>query len=724
MILFQLSNDLFFLYQAWERGTTTLQVAHTKVIRDEPLRLNVSLFGSFKLCDINGAEIVITNRRARTILAMLCLVPDEPIDRELISKLLWPGRFPAQARASLRQCLLNLGKLLDASGTDILDVSRSQVRLKPAGLQTDLITLEKALAEQDYVNASEQLMGIGGKPLLDQMQFGDLFQDWLNEKRRHIEARLEKTVLASLSDLEQSNTLADHARLLTAWKLRTPENSIKSRNKDQAVRLAVLPFRSLVEPDDQGFLADGIVDELITTLGQVPQLRVAGRSSSFRFKNANSPVSEIAKRLNVSHLLEGTVHRHEDQLRISVSLIDAASGFEVWSDSYDGSVDDVFAAREDVARAIANGLIGSLNLAAHDLRPRTLTKNREAYGLFLQGRALTLRAVGEGVLETAKDLLTQALEIDPNFAECWAALAETHLYTAVFTPSLERSALAERMADAARKAIALNPRSGHARAMLGVYEFIKGNPVAALDLAFEAYRFEPTNVDVMVRLGSFLMYIGRTRDAMPYIKAAIERDPVHGRTYIALCAGYHCLGEYDKAIAAGERMVDLGIPGLWLAVAQAANGFHEKAVSTYYDVRALLGTVITRPPGMPPMDDAARDAYFDMAAKGVCSGKKEDRALYCQVLEGLHATMADPYDPSIAYPAIWMGHSKLAMKIYREQMTLANMFGLMTLWSDSDPIRQTRLHPDFMSFAKDIGLVAAWEKYGWPDLLPDPKTVP
>ena len=170
LILFQLSNDLFFLYQAWERGTTTLQVAHTKVIRDEPLRLTVSLFGSFKLCDINGAEIVITNRRARTILAMLCLVPDELIDRELISKLLWPGRFPAQARASLRQCLLNLGKLLETSGADILDVSRSQVRLKPAGLQTDLITLEKALAEQDYVNASEQLMGIGGKPLLDQMQ--------------------------------------------------------------------------------------------------------------------------------------------------------------------------------------------------------------------------------------------------------------------------------------------------------------------------------------------------------------------------------------------------------------------------------------------------------------------------------------------------------------------------------------------------------------------------
>ena len=138
-------------------------------------------------------------------------------------------------------------------------------------------------------------------------------------------------------------------------------------------------------------------------------------------------------------------------------------------------------------------------------------------------------------------------------------------------------------------------------------------------------------------------------------------------------------------------------------------------------IRDSLGTTIMRPPGMQPMDDAARDAYFGLAANGVCSGEKEKRDLYCQVLDGLHATMADPYDPSITFPAIWMGHSELAMKIYREQMTLANMFGLMTLWSDSEPIRQVRLHPDFMSFAKDIGMVDAWEKYGWPDLLPRPE---
>ena len=123
------------------------------------------------------------------------------------------------------------------------------------------------------------------------------------------------------------------------------------------------------------------------------------------------------------------------------------------------------------------------------------------------------------------------------------------------------------------------------------------------------------------------------------------------------------------------------------------------------------------------MTDEARDAYWRIAANGCCSGKAEDRALYCQMLGGLHATMPDPYDPSVAFPAIWMGHAELAMKIYSEQIHPANMFGLMSLWADIEPIRHIRTHPDFMDFADRIGLVAAWEKYGWPDLIPsDPHT--
>lgn len=316
------------------------------------------------------------------------------------------------------------------------------------------------------------------------------------------------------------------------------------------------------------------------------------------------------------------------------------------------------------------------------------------------------------------ELLEQALKIDPDFAECWAALAEAHLYIAGFTPTLDRIERAQAMADCARKAIALDPAQGHARAMLGVYEFVNHNPIAALDLAYEAHRLAPNDPNVTLRLGIFLLYLGRAGAARPYIEAAVEGDPVHGRNYAALCAVHLCLGDFDKAIAAGRRVADLGFPSPWLAVAYAANGQHERAVKTYYDLRTLFGTTIMRPPGMPPIDDAARDAYFALAAKGICSGNPDVRAAYCAMLDALHQTMADPYDNSIAYPAIFMGYAELVTKVYGEQTSIANVFGLMALWVDVDPIRRTYQHPDFMAFAEHIGFVAAWEKYGWPDLMP------
>jgi hypothetical protein len=122
------------------------------------------------------------------------------------------------------------------------------------------------------------------------------------------------------------------------------------------------------------------------------------------------------------------------------------------------------------------------------------------------------------------------------------------------------------------------------------------------------------------------------------------------------------------------------------------------------------------------MGDEARDAYWSVAARGVCSGRAEDRAAYCLMLDGLHAAMPDPHDPSIVFPAIWMGHANLVMKIYSERIHPANVFGLMSLWADVDPIRRTREDPRFIDFAEKIGLVEAWNRHGWPDLLPsDPR---
>jgi len=351
-----------------------------------------------------------------------------------------------------------------------------------------------------------------------------------------------------------------------------------------------------------------------------------------------------------------------------------------------------------------------------------MTANREAYTLYLQGRELLHRLGVEGAINKSVGLLERSLELDPDFAECWMELADAHINVAALTPSLERIKNSADGARCAARAIGLDPAQGHAYSVLGVHEWTSFNPGKALDYSLEAYARDPGSSDVASRLGSCLLYLGKTREALPYIEAAIERDPIYARNYVMLTSAYLGLGELDKAISSGQRMTDLGFPSFWLALAQMAQGDHEKAVDTYYAARTYLGSILMRPPGVQPMSDAARDGYFKIVSKGVCSGKEEDRAVYCQLINGLHLTMADPYDSSIALPAIWMGDSKLVMKIYSECIHPANMFGLMSLWIDIDPINRTRLHPDFMNFAEKIGMVEAWNRYGWPDLMPsDPR---
>jgi DNA-binding SARP family transcriptional activator len=172
--------------------------------RQQQAMCKASLFGGFHLRTAHGSEIVISNRRARVLLAMLCLDPDTPLERSHLSKTLWPGRFEAHAKASLRQCLLDVGKLLEANGCRILSVTRDRVSLIADTVQTDLVDLEQALAAGDVEPVSTMLHDIGAKPLLDQMQLGDNFERWLDARRAEIEHR----IAAGDGDIDDAGTVS------------------------------------------------------------------------------------------------------------------------------------------------------------------------------------------------------------------------------------------------------------------------------------------------------------------------------------------------------------------------------------------------------------------------------------------------------------------------------------------------------------------------------------
>jgi TolB-like protein len=275
---------------------------------------------------------------------------------------LWPGRFKAQAKASLRQCLLALGKVLASIDDKALVVTRTQICLSANAIPTDLFCLEHDLAQGHYGGVSEQLTTIGARPLLDQLSFGEEFKIWLSINSTQIEQRLKTAALLGLSSLQATGTTIEYQRLLDAWQLRCPDTQSGSRRimKAPKNKIAVLAFSTL---EQDNYFAEGMVDEIITMLGQVPALLVAGRSASLGLKNNQRSSVEIAQILGMSHLVEGSVQRQHNEVRINVRLIDGSTGFETWGNSYKGTIEDVFVLQERVAGAVAQGLSCALGLA-------------------------------------------------------------------------------------------------------------------------------------------------------------------------------------------------------------------------------------------------------------------------------------------------------------------------------------------------------------------------
>ena len=684
--------------------------------------VHISLFGEFTLKAADGSAILISNRRARALLAVLSLNGDQAIDREQVSKLLWPGRFESHARASLRQCLLDLGKLLEPLGSEILHGTRNSVCLNSGAIATDLGELEEALTDGKLVDAANLISAIGSTPLVDQMDFGDAFNSWLSSRRLQVEHKLQMLVDGALGVATQCGDTEGHGLLKKAWALRNP--SVPTLTEvavaDAKARIAVLPFQSLNAKDGENYFADGIVDELITALGQVPQLLVAGRTSSFFFRDSALPPAQVAAELGVLHLIEGSVQRQGDRVRIHAHLISGKTGFELWGARFDGTLNDVFAFQERVAQAITSAIGNSLGIAMCQPLVPGMTHSPEAYDLYLQGRSLSFKLFGDGVLNTAVTLLEQAVALDPEFAEAWLLLGEVHQLIGIYTVCLDRPAESTRMAKSVARALSIKPNLGQAHALLGLHELTIGNFVGALDLAFKGYGLEPYNPAVAMRLGSYLLFCGRTTEGLRYIEEAIAQDPIDGRKYMLRCSAQLNRGDIAAAIADGQRAVDLGFPSVWLAVATAAAGQPELAIDQYRQTRLLLNKTIFPPAGTMPMTPEVMDAYWLIAAKGVCSGKVEDRESYCRTLDYLHLTMHDNADMAIALPAVFMGYADMLFKAIGQAVSLGNMGCLISIWADIEPIRQIWRHPEFIAFAERIGMAAAWDKYGWPDLLPVP----
>ncbi len=287
--------------------------------------------------------------------------------------------------------------------------------------------------------------------------------------------------------------------------------------------IAVLPFENLSADKDNAYFSDGITEEILDALAQIPNLKVAARRSAFQFKGNELDLRKVSQALGVANILEGSVQKVGDQVRINVQLVDAQKGLQAWSEKYDRKLDNVFAVEDEIAKAIATKLRVQLTGGAGQPLVGDSTNNSQAHELYLRGLTL-LAARGPGLRE-AVDAFEEAVKLDPNYAQALGAMAQTYaLFPAYGLGSMESMLpLAE---SAAQKALQLNPDTASAHVALGLTETFRCHWAAA-DQAFRrALTLAPGDAETVNQYAQFLSTVGQLEPALREIERAQQLDPL------------------------------------------------------------------------------------------------------------------------------------------------------------------------------------------------------
>jgi len=316
--------------------------------------------------------------------------------------------------------------------------------------------------------------------------------------------------------------------------------------------IAVLPFVDMSPDKDQDYFADGLSEELLNLLSKIPNLQVAARTSSFSFKGENLEITEIAQRLKVAHVLEGSVRTSGRRVRVTAQLIHAEDGFHLWSETYDRTLDDIFAIQDEIASEV----VAQLKLALLGAAPKVKETNPLAYSLYLQGHHLTLQESADG-FKRAAELLQQAVSIDPGYVAAWAELSA--VYSGQASAGLVPIDKGYTMArQAANKALAIDPAYVRAYSLLARISLGYDNDLAAAARYLEqGFELEPTNHSIITQAARVAQALGKIDTAIEMGKFLVARDPVGSRGLNVLGISYMYSGQWDNAISAFRNVLTL-----------------------------------------------------------------------------------------------------------------------------------------------------------------------
>ncbi len=568
--------------------------------------------GAFRLAGPDGLTVAVTSRRARGLLAYLALAPEQTATRERLCGLLWSDRGEAQARASLRQSLLELRGLIEAAGLDLIDAGRESVALRLDAVACDVTELEHALASLDAGALSVALAAVGIGRLLDDLEIGGLYRDWLDQTRARLDQSIGAGVIAHLERLEARRdwpkvrviadaflrrdpldeavvaaairadialgaTTAAHRRFqlletALAKEFGVPPgpavrealtSGVGHRVPDQAgpgdptppalpalPSIAVLPFRNLGGDPEREYFADAISEDVAAVLSRWRWFFVIARNSSFAYKGRDIDPARIGNELGVRYVLEGSVRTIENRVRVTAQLVDAADGAHIWADRFDRDLVDILALHDEISERVAAAIEPAMLHREGARIVRKRPADFSALDCYYRGMWHLNRVSNDGYGE-ALTLFREAIERDGLLSLGHIGLARILFGGAVFGWSSQPMDDLKEARAAARTAIGLDNRDACAYFASAGTSLYLGDHGAALDEAKSAVSLNANFAPGQVRLGQVLIFSGRPAEAIAPIERCLRLspyDPQQGVMLESLALAHYHIGKYDQAV--------------------------------------------------------------------------------------------------------------------------------------------------------------------------------
>jgi TolB-like protein/DNA-binding winged helix-turn-helix (wHTH) protein len=494
-------------------------------------------FHSFRLDATNqclwrdGVRVAIPPK-AYDVLRYLVENPGRLVTQDELLEAVWPETYVNPE--ILRKYILDIRKILG----DRHDKPEFIETVTKRGYRFVAPVTEEAppeLADLPALPPTEQKAGIASGRLENERSLG--------------KSRLRKLAVLSVLVGVSASALTGYL-----WFARKKPN-VPSMNDTSIV---VLPFVDMSPGKDQEYFSDGLTGELINDLAKVPGLKVVGRSSAFQFKGKNEDLRSVGRRLGVANVLEGSVRREGNRVRITAELTKADDGFQLWSETYDREVSRVIAAQDEIALAVTGALqLKLLSANGTEIRVNTRTTNSEAYQDYLQGQYFIARGQDKEDLDKALSYAEHAIQLDAGYAPAWAQRSQV-LNTLASVALIDNSDGFRRARESAEKAIALDPGLAAGYAALASVQMKYDWDWEGADASLKKVGLlEPGSVAVLGNRANLARTLGRLEEAIGLYRQAIALDPLRGNFHLALGYELYFVGRYEEAEAALDKAQEL-----------------------------------------------------------------------------------------------------------------------------------------------------------------------